>query len=203
MRLPSSDHFGTARAHAGLREATESAAVRTNDVDAELLHVLPTGAVAVAEPLGVPVGGEGDPLSIGRPGGTEERVRLGESPWIAGARQVAELPGREIEDPHVRPVRVARGDERESLSIGREHALIVERGAVRQPLQSGAVGMHAIDVRLSEAVALGGEDDPLAVRRVGRVVVEAGGRQQRRARRSRRRWRRRASTRTVRSGSSA
>jgi hypothetical protein len=50
---------------------------------------------------------------------------------------------------------------------------MLARRIVRQTLKAGAVRVDAVQIGLTQARSLGREDDPLAVRRPGAVIIEA------------------------------
>src|SRR5262245_49951971 len=144
-----------------------------NNVERGRLNQLPAAATASLGRRGIGTGtrmrgiairGEGDPLAVGRPAGTE----------IAAVRprQMTDMTSRERLNPDVGVASFAGGDECQRSAVWRQHALIVEGGIVRESLQSTAVDMHPIDV--CRTAAIRGEHDPVAVRGKGGVVVDRG-----------------------------
>ena len=159
---------------AGLRcDAAEALAIGADHIDAELLRVLPAVAAAVAAPVGVAVGREGEPLAVGRPCRPEEAVGAGGiALHLFGASQVAHLAALEIEHPDVGAIAVAGRDESETRAVGREHGRILDGRAGDHRLDAGAVEARAEHIRLPGAVALRRKHHALAVGRERRVVFE-------------------------------
>ena len=157
----------TPRHPARTRQAAQPGTVRPDEIDAGGLQMLPLAGLVPG--LGVPIRGEGDPRPVGRPAGPEVARRV-----------VGEIRGglrRQIQQPDVRGATRARGDEGQGPPVRRQGPLVVERGVVGELLDSGAVRVDPIDVRLP--VRLGGEDDPLPVGGEGRGVLETPRRDQR------------------------
>src|SRR6478735_8529505 len=103
-------------------------------------------------PLFAAIRAEGDPLAIRRPGGPEiavhRRVRFG----LAVAGEIAGLAGLEVHHPYIGGARTTLGrDIRQLRSIRRQHPGVLHRSVLGEALLSGAVRMHAPDVRLSVA----------------------------------------------------
>ncbi len=149
-----------------------------DDIEAERLRVADAGALFGARPFLPPVGTEGNPLAVGRPGRAEVAVHGRRGRALAVPGQVLGLLGLEVQDPYVGRACAALGrDVGELGPVGRQHARVFQRRVGGQALQAGAVGMHAPDVRLPlpRPGLLRREDDPPAVRREARVVVEVRG----------------------------
>src|SRR5436309_6899747 len=123
-------------------------AVRADHVDAELLRVLSALAGIVAAPIGVAVGREGKPLTVRRPGWTEEAIGAGRiALHVLGAREVAQLLARDVKNPDIRPIAIARRHEGEARAIRRKRSRVVNRGGGDQGLGAGAVRATTEDVR--------------------------------------------------------
>ena len=145
--------------------------------------MLPTGCwLDVRLERKVPVRRERDPRAVGRPGRPErpvQRACVRRTCWRPPTCQVARLPGVQIKNPDIGGVRTTRRDKRDVTAVGRHRRLVVQIRIVRQTLETRAIRTDTIDIRLTRTGAFGRKDDPLAVRRKGRVVVEAGGAKQR------------------------
>ena len=117
--------------------------------------MLPTMAAAMAAPVGVTIGREREPLAIRRPRRPEEAVGARRiALHLFGAGQVARLAAFQFEQPDIRAVAIARGDEGETCSIWRKHGCIFDCRAGNDRLDAGTIEACPEDVRLSGAVPL-------------------------------------------------
>src|SRR5579883_2602738 len=104
------DPFRTAAEITALRDLPQTGAIRVNDVDVGQLKALPA-AVAERERVAA-AGGEGDPLSVGRPGRAE---------ISSGARCQRACAARgQVESPQNGMAAIARRDKNELLAIRRK-----------------------------------------------------------------------------------
>ncbi len=162
--------FGRACKRTSGRDAAQVLAIGLDDIDTGGLHMLP--AFGMSFEFGVTVGRECDPLAVGRPTGMEVTARAKDrGAGGPGVGEISKLFGFEIEQPNVGGTGASRGDKRDVIAVGREGRLIVIRGIVGETLETGAVGVRAINVGRSRA--LGGEDDPLSIRGERGIVVKA------------------------------
>ena len=150
-----------------LADALQARSVGVNQEDVSELDRLPP---AVRErKTGTAVRGEGDPAAVRRPGRPEVP---------AGARCQRLCATRlQVERPQVCGAIGPRRHEHEALTIRREGGLIVVRGTLGETLEICAVRPNSKEIGRSGP--FGREDDPRAVRRPGRVVIDVWCRQQR------------------------
>ena len=162
-------------------QSAEPVPVRVNDVDTQLLRMLPSrlGNFVRLE-VEISVRGERDPLAVGRPRRPEKAVQLARR-RLQGrcARQIAQLARPEIHYPDVGRMRAAGRNERHLIPVWRKCRLIVKRWVVGEALQPRPIHAYAIEIGFAGAVAFGGKHDPFAIRRKGCVIVESGGGKQR------------------------
>src|SRR6266704_4639383 len=111
----------------------------------------------------LPIGRKRDPLPIRRP----RRPEIASWPRRERLRPVR----LHVENPKVSPPASPRRHEDDLPAVRRVRGLIFKGWVIREPLQPAAVDLHAIQIRRS--VALGGERDPLPVRRPCRIVIES------------------------------
>lgn len=106
------------------------------EIDVNQLQPLPTtlggGKVAVA------IGGKGDPLAIGRPGGPEVAADTG-GKWRG-------FMCRDVKNPEIGPARGTRRDEDDLAAVRGESGPIVERRVIGEAFQTRAVRMNAVEI---------------------------------------------------------
>ena len=122
-----------------------------NDVDVDEVEMFPA-AVREWQTVAA-IRRERDPFAIGRPRGTEVAAGAGRERLCAARLHV--------EDPEIGGAGSPRRYEHDLPAIRRERSLIVERRAVGQALEIGAVRTDAIEIR--GTVTLGRERQPCAV----------------------------------------
>src|ERR1039458_7177206 len=155
--------LGTAAESAMLGDTLETAAVGVDQIHVNHVQALP--AALGGAKIAIAVRGEGNPFSVGRPGGTEIAAVSG-GEWDG-------LAAGDIEDKDVGFAGGACGYEDDLLAVWRECGLIVVGGVVGEAIEAGAIGMDAVEI--GRAGALGGEDNPVSDGRPGVIVVKRGG----------------------------
>jgi hypothetical protein len=130
-----------------------------HQINVRELEVLP--AAAAHRHRAAAIGGERDPLAVGRPG----------RPEIAARPRGQRLPFSrlQIHRPQIGGPTVASGDEDQLLAVGRKRGLVVVGGTVGQALEAGSVGSDPKEI--GGAFAVRCEDDRPAVGSPDRVVV--------------------------------